>query len=219
MAATVPSRVLKPSIAVTVLLASLLSASAANAGRWWVAPGAGQQVGFHSKAPVESFDGRTDRVQGIVALDETSVGDSIAIEVRVDMASLDTGIGMRNRHMRDNHLHTDRFPEAVFRGGRVTSGAGVDLRDGEAHDLGVEGVLELHGVSRPVSLVLRATLVGIGEADVTSGLRIATEFPVSLADYDIPRPQFLFAKLGEVQRVYADLIAVEDEPPGGSGDS
>ncbi|MBK9304990.1 MAG: YceI family protein [bacterium] len=37
----------------------------------------------------------------------------------VDLAALDTGIGLRNRHMRENHLETDRFPQAVFRGARI----------------------------------------------------------------------------------------------------
>lgn len=195
---------------VIVALAASLPAPAALAARWSVAPGEGQKVGFHSTAPMESFDGTTDQVRGFVELDEAAVGDSIGIEVRVDMASLDTGIGMRNRHMRENHLHTERFPEAVFRGGRVTAGAGTDLRDGASHEIAVAGQLDLHGVVKDATVTLTLTRGPAGEGkDGAAGdaLRIAAEFPVALADHDIPRPRFLFAKLGEVQRVYVGLAA------------
>ena len=39
-------------------------------------------------------------------------------------------------------------------------------------------------------------------------MHFQAEFPVSLEDHDIPRPRFLFAKLGQVQRVLVDIVAV-----------
>ncbi|MBZ0268796.1 YceI family protein [bacterium] len=193
--------------AAALLLAAFTVPEDARAERWVVSSGEGQLVGFHSKAPMESFDGTTHDVSGFVELDPAAIGDSLALGIRVDMASLDTGISMRNRHMRDNHLHTDRFPEAAFRGGRVTAGAGTDLRDGATHAVTVEGELELHGVTRPVTVELRLTLGGGGAdaEEAAASLRVEADFPVALSDHDIPRPRFLFAKLGEVQRVYAKV--------------
>jgi len=202
--------------AAAVLLAPLAVPEDARAARWSVSPGEEQVVGFHSKAPLESFDGTTHDVSGFVELDPAAIGDSLAIEIRVDMASLDTGIAMRNRHMRENHLHTDRFPAATFRGGRVTAGGGSDLRDGETHAVSVEGELELHGVARAVTVELRLTLGGGPAREGADGaparLRVEAEFPVALSDHDIPRPRFLFAKLGEVQSVYADVTGAAAGP-------
>jgi hypothetical protein len=71
-------------------------------------------------------------------------------------------------------------------------------------------------VARDVTVVLHVTRVGAGEtaANADAGLRITAEFPVALADHDISRPRFLFAKLGEVQKVYVDLSASADAPSG-----
>jgi polyisoprenoid-binding protein YceI len=197
------------------ILAVIVSASTApgpgHAAAWILDPGHAQTVGFRSKAPLETFEGSTHRVTGHVTLDPAAIGDSLEIEVRVDLASLDTGLAMRDRNMRENHLHTDRFPYATFHAGIVTDGAGTDLRDGEPHDIALSGTLDLHGVKRPVSVSLTVRLGAEGDAAPDERheprLRITTRFPVALADYDIPRPRFLFAKLAEVQLVSVDLVA------------
>lgn len=193
------------SLLVTVAVPALVAGGATASGADYViTPGDAQTVGFESKAPLETFQGRTHEVSGHLSLDPVSIGEAIDLEVRVDLASLDTGLGMRNRHMRENHLHTDRFPFATFRGGAVTEGGGTDLRDGEPHQLTVSGRLDLHGVDREVSISM--TLLASSD-DAGEAVRITCEFPVVLSDYDIPRPRFLFAKLGDVQRVFVEILA------------
>ena len=187
----------------------LLGAAPAVAARFTIAPGAGSEVRFASKAPVESFSGRTDRVSGWVDCDPAALGDSVTIEVTVDLASLDTGIALRNQHMRENHLETDRYPQAVFRGGRL-SGGPSRLVPGETATLELAGELELHGVRRPLRLPVQVTL---SDAPGGSRLRIEARFPVALAAHEIRRPQFLMLKLSDVQQVTLKLVA--DGPPGG----
>jgi len=41
-------------------------------------------------------------------------------------------------------------------------------------------------------------------------IRLAAEFPVSLAEHGIPRPRFLVLKLGEVQQVSVSVVADRD---------
>lgn len=43
-----------------------------------------------------------------------TVGKRFIAEVKID--SCDTGISLRNRHMRENYMHTDRFPKAILEG-------------------------------------------------------------------------------------------------------
>jgi len=108
------------------------------------------QVRFISDAPLEDFEGVTTRIDGFVFL----AGEGLAgvtdlshsdFHFEVDLASLDTGLGLRNRHMRDNYLKTDRFPFASFTG-RV-----VELSKGEEGVFLAKagGDLTIHGVSRP----------------------------------------------------------------------
>ena len=77
------------------------------------------EVKFTSKAAMESFDGKTRMISGRVTLDPAALGDSLVIAMDVDMTTLDTGIALRNRHMRENHLHTEQFPTATFAGAKI----------------------------------------------------------------------------------------------------
>ncbi len=198
-----------------LLAASLALAGAgpATAARFTIEGGEGCLVRFESKAAVESFDGRTDRVSGWIECDPAALGDSARFEVAVDLASLDTGIALRNRHMRENHLQTDQYPRAYFRGGRL-SGAPAALVAGQPVTLELRGEFELHGVKRLLRLPVQVTLSG---TDAAPELLVEARFPVALADYDIPRPRFLLLKLGEVQQVTLKLVAAVRPAAAGGG--
>ena len=183
---------------------ALIAADTAAAERFTVTPGAeGNLVTFESKATMETFHGKTNQIGGYVALDPAAVGDSVHVYLKVDMASLDTGISMRNRHMRENHLETDRYPNAIFRGAAVTEGAGAALAAGSTARFTIAGTMELHGVTQPLQASVEVAL----ETDGARRLRVKAAFPITLADYDIARPKFLLLKLGETQMVTVELVA------------
>jgi polyisoprenoid-binding protein YceI len=188
------------------LFTSTTLASAALAEPFRIGPGSGENlVVFESSAPMESFEGRTGQVSGTLDVDPAALSESLTLTVEVDMTSLDTGIGMRNTHMRENHLHTDRFPKAVFTAAQIVDGAGASLLDGRPHELRVRGSLNLHGVARTVDLPLRLTW---NDGPGGRRLRVESSFDVALSDYEIPRPKFLVMKLNEIQKVRVDLWAV-----------
>jgi polyisoprenoid-binding protein YceI len=102
--------------------------------------------------------------------------------------------------MCDNHLHCDKFPKAVFTGGTLTDLSAQQVVEGTPVTGTITGDLELHGVKKPLAAKF--------EMSTTGGvLRVVARFGVTLADYGIPRPQFLLMKLGETQSVTADLVA------------
>jgi polyisoprenoid-binding protein YceI len=125
----------------------------------------------------------------------------VEVRIAVDMASLDTGIGLRNSHMRDNHLETDEFPEAVFTGTRITGSSASTLAPGRTESIVVAGVFSLHGVDRERTLEAELTLT----SDGTLHMRCA--FEVKLSEHDIERPKFLVMKLADEQQVTIDLTA------------
>ena len=158
------------------------------------------RVRFVSDAPLEDFEGITTLIDGFVFL----AGDGLAgatdlaaseFHFEVDLASLDTGLGLRNRHMRENYLETDRFPFASF------SGRVLELSDGKEGVLLAKagGVLTIHGVSRTREIDCRIGSARLpGEAGVQKGLRVDCAFPVALPDHDVPIPKLMFMKINEI---------------------
>lgn len=184
-------------------LGALLFAAPSAAVRFDINAESGGVVRFESKAPMETFDGKTQNVSGYVMFDPAGIGDSITVLVEVDMATLDTGISKRNQHMRDRHLETDRYPVARFAGASILSMNGHALPAGTTVTIRLEGELELHGVKRRLQLPVDVTLDASGRPN----LHVTGQFTVKLGDFNISRPRFLFMKLSEEQTVTLELNA------------
>lgn len=156
-------------------------------------------VTFTSDAPLEQVVGKTHMVTGYVSLpDGTSSGQA---EIHLDLASLDTGLSLRNKHMRENHLETRIFPEAVFTLNTLFIPTG-SLQPGERTAVKVSGALALHGVTREIAPETHLTLSSGGDE-----LRIESSFSISLKDHQIKRPEFLVMKLADEQKIEVKLVA------------
>jgi len=179
---------------------ALSLASAAAAREFVVAAGDPCKIEFESKAAMETFTGKTNKVTGTIDLDPAQLGENIAVHVEVDMASLTTGSGLRDRHMRENHLNVDKFPTAVFTGGSISNLSAHELTAGQVVTGVIAGEMDLHGVKKTLSAPIEMSLSG-------ETLHVVAHFPVALADFSIPRPQMLVMKLGETQKVTVDVVA------------
>jgi len=194
--------IVRQMIATFAALVAMTLATQAEPVTFAFAPGdEGTRVQFVSKAPMESFDGKTRDLAGSVTLDPTALGDSVTVRFEVDLTTLDTGIELRNRHMRENHLETEQYPKAVFTGAAILDSKSSVLPAGRAVTFECEGTFDLHGVQRRLRVPVTVTW---NEAAGT--LQVHTEFRVALADYEINRPKFLFLKLEDAQTVTVDAI-------------
>jgi polyisoprenoid-binding protein YceI len=200
-------------LAATFALATLLPGRA-GAERYTVVPGEPNSVKFVSKAPMETVEGRTRQASGTIDVDPDNLADSVGVRVEVDLASLDTGIGLRNQHMRENHLETDSYPKVVFRGARVAEAESRTLAPGRTVKILLEGDFDLHGVVRRMLVPVQVTRTEHGGRPA---LRVRAEFAVKLSDHKIARPSFLVMKLDETQRITVDLVAVASGGGGTSG--
>jgi len=179
--------------------------SLARAEKFLVHAGKENKVTFISKASMESFEGKTNKLEGTIDVNPANLGDSIAVHFEVDLASLDTGLPMRNKHMRENHLETAKYPKAIFEGAAVRGPEAAALEPAKPKMFDVEGTFTLHGVSRRLRINISAAYTPQPKGDRIS---FQTAFPVLLADYQISRPQFLFLKLAESQEVRVSGVAV-----------
>jgi polyisoprenoid-binding protein YceI len=184
-----------------ISLAAVLVSSSVHAAQFVVKAGSPNKVVFTSKAATETFEGKTDRIDGRIVVDPASVEDTVVVYLEVDMASLDTGIGERNKHMKKNHLETDKYPKAVFAGATLLGPEGAALAQGKAVAFDCEGNFTLHGVTRRLRVTVEVTLAN------ERTLSFKASFKVPLVDYSISRPKFLFLKLGEVQDVLVEGVA------------
>ncbi len=177
----------------TLLLLLLLAAPLAAQTEYHVDKKAKNEVKFISDAPVEDFEGVTGSIDGYLSYGAGGVTDDSKLYFEVDLRTLDTGIGLRNRHMREDYLHTDTYPYAKF-SGRITQFE----KTGGAQKVTVRGSMDIHGVKKPMRVT--GTLHDSG-----SSLRIKTEFEVKLTDHDIEVPQFMFLKIDESMQLLLDF--------------
>ena len=157
------------------------------------------RVRFVSDAPLEDFEGITHRMDGFLFLAGEGLEGETDLEAsefyfEVDLASLDTGMGLRNRHMRENYLETDDFPFASFRG-RV---AALQPEAPGRYRALTRGVFTIHGVAR------EREIQGTAESQAEI-LRVRCAFQVILSDHDIPIPKLMFMKIDEVMELDLDF--------------
>ncbi|MEO0559568.1 MAG: YceI family protein [Bacteroidota bacterium] len=146
-------------------------------------------VEFTSRVPLHTFTGTSPHLNGALDLDTREV------DFYVDLETVETGIGKRDRDMRDA-LETRRFPFAEFTGRLTTP---LDLQQRTPQRARVEGTFTIHGVARPL------TVVGTIEP-TRQGLRVRAGWEVRLDDHNIQPPRLLMVKVNQVQRVEIDIL-------------
>ncbi len=174
-------------------------------------------VEFTSDAPVELIKGHTNRIKGHVIYDDSFRFDAkhpFDIVFEVDLASIDTGIGLRNQHMRDNFLETAKYPKAIFKATKIETTAKPPFKSGQVVAIKATGLLTVHGKTVTKTVPLKVTY--FPESDTThkrfkSGnmIRIRGTFPVSFTDHAIQRPEMLFQKLAETVFVSIDAFGTD----------
>lgn len=183
----------------TIIVLFLLFLAAASATELNVDDTRANQVKFISDAPLESFEGITDKIDGYVLFDGDELLNKSEFYFEVDLASLDTGMGLRNRHMRENYLHTDEFPYAKY-SGRVTKSEKIAGKD--AWHVSTVGKLMIHGIEKNVAI--EGTVSRDGKS-----YHVKSEFSVKLPDYKIKVPKLMFMKINEVIKLEIEFFAKE----------
>ena len=143
-------------------------------------------VKFISDAPVEDIKGVTGDIDGYLFWEDSDTLGSNEIYFEVDLSTVDTGIGLRNRHMRENYLETDKYPMTYFKGKLIRK----THEQSGILSVTAEGVMFIHGIEQKKSI--QANLI-----PEEGGFHIETNFSVALPDYDIEVPQLMFLKINE----------------------
>ncbi|HXG58479.1 MAG TPA: YceI family protein [Thermoanaerobaculia bacterium] len=169
---------------------------------------------FESAATLETIKGITTKVTGTIVADPQDIASSRA-EVTIDLASIDTGIAMRNEHLRDRFLEVSKFPTATFKS--VSVDGPKTAAPNKPLEIRVTGDFTIHGVTRRITVPVR--VVYIPESELTKSSRgpgdwihATATFPVRLADHGITVPERLILKLADTVDVKLDVFAVSRPP-------
>ena len=128
---------------------------------------------------------RISRPGGLKIVGETSnitAQDAAdTLRVIVDLASLDTKIELRNRHMRDKYLEVEKYPKAELMVARST--LVYPAANGESEGQ-AKGTLRLHGASKEVAV--RYSARGVGKQVAVKGT-----CTIKMTDFNIKVPSYL----------------------------
>jgi polyisoprenoid-binding protein YceI len=174
----------RPWLVLFIIIPALLAPLSAHAQKYFSDTGYAE---FESSAPALTFTGTSENLTGLIDLQAGTV------DFYLDLNTLDTGIRLRNRHMRDSYLETGRFPFAEFIG---TLNPGFQSELPEAQSVTVSGTFTIRGVTqqREIQGTLRPSPDG-------ASLELEAQFEVMLEDHDIPRPRVVFYELSDRQSV------------------
>lgn len=104
--------------------------------------------------------------------------------LRQELKSLETGISLRDKHMKEKYLEVEKYPEAKL----TITEVKVPENAAQGSDFVAEGVpfqgkLQLHGVEKPVNGTARLEKKG-------QSLKVAADLPLKITDYGIAVPSF-----------------------------
>lgn len=146
-----------------------------------IVAGERQVATVDSKTALEAMTGKTSRVSGSIQFDARARRGGGTITV--DVASIDTGIPLRNDHMRSEQwLNASKHPTITFRAVRTV------FRQGNVYD--VTGDFTLHGVTRRITVPVEVRAVAASDQTRRLGfqgdvLNVKTTFKIKLSDHNI----------------------------------
>ena len=131
--------------------------------------------------------GRFNDFGGTFTWDKDNPQDS-SINVTIQTASIDSNHAERDKHLREeDFLNVEKYPEATFESTKY---------NGDASGGQVEGILTLHGVSKPITIDVK--FIGEGD-DPWGGYRAGFEGSVTLRRSDFGMTYDLGPKSDEME--------------------
>lgn len=148
------------------------------------------KVVFLSKASLSEFTGESKTLKGLIDLDKNLV------DFFLDLNTLKTGITLRDKHMRENYLETEKYPFAEFTGKFET----LPTLTTSSEKVKVRGKFKIHGVEREI------VVEGLLKKLANGSLDLKANWTVALDDYKIEIPKLVFYELVPEQQVSIEVI-------------
>ena len=160
------------------------------AEEWHVKKSKNNLVKFISSTTVLDFEGTTDKIDGYIYWKgEEIFGLENEIYFEVDLNSVETGIGKRDRDMREDVLETDKWPKTSYRG-KINKKEKIPGNINQ-YKISAIGSMSLHGHEKTIPI---EALIEFSNNEMT----VNCDFSVMLKDYEIEAPSLLaFIKVAD----------------------
>lgn len=145
------------------------------------------QAHFYSKTPLEDIHGLTSGISGSVTFDVEDLVNTLSGNIIVDIASIKTGIDMRDEHLRsENWLNAEKFPSTKF---TIKSVKELKKESNNKLSATIIGEYELHGIKKQVEADV--TMIYLVESEQTKMrapgdlLSVNAKFSIKLSDFGV----------------------------------
>ncbi|KAF0152279.1 MAG: hypothetical protein FD143_1201 [Ignavibacteria bacterium] len=145
------------------------------------------QITFFSTTPLEDINGTANGITGNLTFDVSSFAKTAKGKIIVKVASMNTGIELRNSHLKGaNWLNEKKHPEITFELKTVES---VKQTADNKLEFNAKGNFSLYRVTKEITIDAEAVYLDENEQTQkrTPGdlLGLKTRFKIKLSDYDI----------------------------------
>lgn len=126
--------------------------------------------------------------------------NAISGKLTLPLDSLDTGIKLRNEHMRDKYLEVAKHPAAELTLDPVPLPELAAAADFKKEKIPFKGKLKLHGEEKPID----------GTADIARAagkLNVKADFTIKTSDFKIETPKYMGITVAEDVKVAVNLDA------------
>lgn len=137
-------------------------------------------VEFVSDAPLELISAKSERLNGILSVNNSEFAFEVAITSFVGFNS-----PLQNEHFIENYMEADQFPTAVFSGSIIEI---IDFEKMGLLEVRAKGKFNIHGVEQMMILDIN---LNISE----DGVIADSEFDILLEDYKIKIPKIVNKKI------------------------
>lgn len=166
------------------LLAAFVLLSCCNAfkAQIYTAKDGATNISFFSEAPLENIEAVN---KGATIVFKTTTGD---IQMSITIQNFKFKNALMEEHFNENYMESDKYPKAIFKG-KINEP--VDYTKEGEQKVTVTGKLEIHGVTREVTLNGSITKEG-------SGFKLASKTKIKVSDYNIKVPSMYVKNIAEV---------------------
>lgn len=183
-----------------IYLAGLLSLSSlAYAAVGPIVPSGGSvEVLAIGKPSFIKIRGKGKPASGRVTMESGKLNGQFSFE----LGSIDTGITLRNEHMRDKYLEVQKYPMATLELREVQLPETWSPEKSKTDERPFKGALNLHGVTQETT----------GKFHIIETGAVVAEFKIKLSDFKIEIPEYMGIKVADEVAVTVNFENVKVEP-------
>jgi polyisoprenoid-binding protein YceI len=165
------------------------------------------QITFFSATPLEDITGTASGITGTVSFDPTDFSNTLKGKIIVKIASMKTGIDLRDQHLRSsNWLDAEKYPDAIF---EIISVSDLKQTDENKLEFKVKGNFTFHGVTKEIIVDSEAAYLEENEQTQKRApgdlLGVRSKFNVRLSEYGVNN-QIIGNKVAENIEVSINIV-------------